>query len=117
MPTRSPATRPPGRPRLCDARHVSVRAACIRSVRLTNGADSGPATSNVDIMARTSGSRGGAFLSADQLAHQREEWREQVSHEGSEEEYSANVGRAWADPLQELHCGIMHAGVTDGGGT
>jgi len=59
----------------------------------------------------------GGCLPVIQLAHQREERRQQVSHEGSEEEYSADAGRAWADLLQDLHSGIMHAGVTDGGGT
>jgi hypothetical protein len=59
----------------------------------------------------------GGCLLAIQLAHQREERRHQVSREGSKEEYSANVVTARANPLQYLHRGIMHADVTDGGGT
>ena len=56
-------------------------------------------------------------LPAIQLPHQREQRRQQISHQGSEEEYSANVGQARADSLQDLHGRIAHAGVTDGGGT
>jgi hypothetical protein len=57
MPTRTWPLRPPGRPRLCDARYVSVRAGLYPQRTPHKTALTATAGFNVDIMARAPGSR------------------------------------------------------------